>query len=95
MPTFWYAVTLVLYVYFLLILARIVIETTRMFARTWRPAGGAAVGVEIVYVTTDPPIRAIRRVLPPLRMGSVSLDLSVIVVLLVILLLRSVAQHLI
>ena len=30
---------------------------------------------------TDPPIRALRRVIPPLRLGSVALDLSFLIVM--------------
>jgi YggT family protein len=78
----------VLYFYLVLILARIVVEITRQFARAWRPVGVAAVGIELVYVATDPPIKALRRLIPPLNLGSVSLDLSVLVLLLAILGLR-------
>jgi YggT family protein len=91
MTVFWDVVAYVLYVYLLVVLARFVIEFTRQFARSWRPAGIAAVGVEAVYVVTDPPIRLFRRLVPPIRLGSVSLDLSIILLLLTILALRWVA----
>jgi YggT family protein len=64
---------------------------TRQFARSWRPAGIAAIGIELVYLATDPPIRAIRRLVPPLRIGSVSLDLSIMILLFGILGLQWVA----
>jgi YggT family protein len=91
---FWSIVGLVLWVYYVLVMARLVVEITRQFARSWRPAGIAAVGVEVVYLTTDPPLKAIRRVCPPVRIGSVSLDLSVLILLLAILALRLVASSL-
>jgi len=72
-------------VYIILILARFVIEATRQFARRWRPAGVAAVGIELVYLTTDPPVRLLRRLIPPVRLGSISLDLSILILLLAIL----------
>lgn len=71
--------------YIILILARFVIEATRQFARRWRPVGVAAVGIELVYLTTDPPVRLLRRLIPPVRLGSISLDLSILILLLVIL----------
>jgi YggT family protein len=37
--------------------------------------------LEIVYSITDPPIRALRRVIPPLRIGSIALDLSFLIVI--------------
>lgn len=91
MTLLWGVVGYALYVYIVLILARIVLEWTRQFARSWRPAGAAAVGVELVYTLTDPPIRLLRRLVPPLQLGSVSLDLSVIILLIVLIALRQVA----
>lgn len=85
MTLFWDVLGYVLYVYLLVILARFVVEITRQFARAWRPAGVTAVGVELVYVATDPPIRVLRRLIPPLRIGSLSLDLSIMILLLLIL----------
>jgi YggT family protein len=87
----WGVIGYVLYVYIVLILARVVLEWTRQFARRWRPVGVAAVGVELVYSLTDPPIRLLRRLVPPLQLGTVSLDLSVIILLIVLIVLRVVA----
>lgn len=88
MATFWAAIGLVLLVFYLLIIARLIVETTRSFARSWRPVGAAAVGLEVVFVVTDPPMKALRRVIPPLRLGGISLDISVWVLLLMVWILR-------
>ena len=93
MTLLWGVVGYVLYVYILLILARISLDWLRQFARSWRPAGVAAIGVELVYVTTDPPIRALRRLVPPLQLGTVRLDLSVIILLIVLIVLRAVTAN--
>ena len=92
MTLLWGVVGYALYIYIVLILARIVLEWTRQFARAWRPVGAAAVGVEVVYSITDPPIRLLRRLVPPLQLGTVSLDLSVIILLIVLIALRQVVQ---
>jgi YggT family protein len=84
MQTFLHAVDFVLYAYSLLVIARVVIEIIRQFARSWRPAGYAAIGVESVYIATDPPVRLLRRLVPPLRLGGVSLDLSILILLIVL-----------
>ena len=52
-----------------------------MFARSWSPRGVLLVLLEVVYSITDPPIKALRRVIPPLRIGSIALDLSFLIVL--------------
>ena len=56
----------VLLVFFILLIARLVFDYVMMFARSWRPSGVAAVGLEVVYSVTDPPLKALRRVIPPL-----------------------------
>lgn len=90
MRLFWLILAFIVLLYLLLVLARIIIETTRQFARSWWPSGAAAIGVEVVYSATDPPIRLLRRLVPPLRLGGVSLDISVIIVLIVLYVVRSI-----
>jgi YggT family protein len=77
------AVELVLYFYILFLLGRLVADWIQAFARSWTPRGPLLVVLEAVYTATDPPIKAVRRVLPPLRLGGLVLDLSFLVVLLV------------
>lgn len=61
------------------LLGRLVLDYVQMFARSWVPHGFWLVVCESVYTVTDPPIRLLRRVIPPLRFGGISLDLSFIV----------------
>ena len=75
---------LVLWLFFVLLIARLVLDYVQMFARSWRPSGPLLVVAEIVYTITDPPLRALRRVIPPLRIGSVSLDLSFLVLIVLV-----------
>jgi YggT family protein len=94
MKLFFGIVAFVLYLYLLIILARVIVEMTRQFARSWRPAGVAAIGIEIVYVATDPPVLALRRMVKPVRIGSINLDLSILILLLAILALQWAALSL-
>jgi len=59
---------------------RFVTEWVQVFARSWSPHGPLLVALEVVYSTTDPPIKALRRVIPPLRIGNFALDLSMLLV---------------
>ncbi len=79
----------VLLVFFILLIARLVFDYVMMFARSWRPSGVAAVGLEVVYSVTDPPLKALRRVIPPLRLGNFSIDLGFMVLLFVVYVLMS------
>lgn len=74
----------VLWVYFLILLARLVFDYVQMFARSWEPKGLVLVIAEAIYTVTDPPLRFLRRFIPPLRLGQVSLDLSFLVLVLLI-----------
>ena len=92
MHAFGQVLALVLQIYFLLLIFRLIMEYVFMFARSYRPAGIVAVGLELCYTVTDPPLKALRRVIPPLRIGRVSLDLSFIVLFIVVqILMRVVA----
>jgi YggT family protein len=80
----WEVASFVLLVFFILLIARLVFDYVMMFARSWRPSGVAAAGLEVVYSVTDPPLKALRRVIPPLRLGNFSIDLGFMVLLFVV-----------
>lgn len=75
---------LVLWLFFILLIARLVLDYVQMFARSWRPTGPLLVLAEVIYTVTDPPLRALRKVIPPLRLGSISLDLSFLVLVVLV-----------
>lgn len=70
------------FVYFVVLLGRIVVDLVRVLARDWRPHGVGLVIIEGVYLVTDPPLRFLRRLIPPLRLGRVQLDLAFLVLML-------------
>ncbi|MGX5697277.1 YggT family protein [Agromyces soli] len=72
----WSILSTLLLVYFFVMWGRFVLDLIRTFNRSWRPRGGWLVLVEGVYTVTDPPIRFFRRLVPPLRLGPVALDLG-------------------
>ena len=90
----WQIAYLLLWIFRLLIIGRIVIEIVRMIAKTWRPAGRSAASMEILYATTDPPLKAVRRVIPPLNLGTIRLDLGFMVLLFAVYILRSITTRL-
>jgi YggT family protein len=70
-----------LWFFIALLWVRFIVDWVQVFARSWSPRGVLLVLLEVVYSVTDPPIKALRRVIPPLRIGSVALDLSFLIVL--------------
>jgi YggT family protein len=74
-------INLVLRLFLLLLFARFVVDWVQVFARSWTPKGAVLVILEVIYSVTDPPIMFIRRFVPPLRLGSIALDTSFIIVL--------------
>ena len=74
-------IEIVLYLFIALLWVRFIVDWVQVFARSWSPRGALLVVLEVVYSTTDPPIKALRRVIPPLRIGNFALDLSFLIVL--------------
>ena len=94
MELFWAIVASVLLVFLILLFARFVVDWVMVLARSWRPQGLVAAGLEVVYSTTDPPLKAVRKVIPPLNLGSIRLDLGFMVLLIAVVVLRSIVQNL-
>ncbi len=86
----WY----ILFVFIGLLWVRFIVDWVQVFARQWEPRGPLLVALEGVYTATDPPIMALRRVIPPLRIGSVALDLSFLLVMVAAWLLLNVVETL-
>jgi YggT family protein len=83
-----------LWLFFVLLIARLVLDYIQMFARSWRPTGVLLVVAEVVYTITDPPLKALRRLIPPLRLGSITLDLSFLVLVVLVQIGIAVARQL-
>jgi YggT family protein len=84
----------VLWAYLLVMIARLIFDYIRIFAKSWQPKGVVLLLAELVYTLTDPPLRSLRRFIPPLRLGGVSLDLSFLVLIIVLQILLSFARRL-
>jgi YggT family protein len=83
-------VYLLLYGFFLILLSRFVMGAVLRYGRRWHPGRGAAAALEVVWSVTDPPLNALRRVIPPLRIGTVSVDLASLVLLIILYVLMKV-----
>ena len=68
-----------LLLYIIVLWGRFVLDLVQSFNRQWRPRGVALVTAHVVYSLTDPPLKALRRLIPPLRLGGISLDLGFII----------------
>lgn len=79
--------TYVLYLYLLLLLGRLIFSWIQAFSRSWSPRGPVLVIAEAIYTATDPPLKFLSRFIPPLRLGSVALDLSFMVLFFAVLIL--------
>ncbi|WP_127128291.1 YggT family protein [Georgenia sp. SYP-B2076] len=71
--------SLLLSLYLLILIGRLVFDWIQVFARSWRPTGIVLVLANLLYGLTDPPLRALRRLIPPLRIGPVAIDLGFLV----------------
>jgi YggT family protein len=85
-------VSFLLWLFIALMFVRFIVDWVQVFARSWTPTGPVLVVLETVYTITDPPILFFRRFIPPLRLGSVALDLSFMIVLVICYLLLIVVR---
>ena len=81
-----------LFLYTLVLLARIVLDWVQLFSRSWRPTGIVLVIANVVYALTDPPLRFLGRFIPPLRLGAVAIDMSFLVLFLGVWLAQALLQ---
>lgn len=73
-----YVIQWVLWIFLLVLFARMILSWVPVLVRDWQPRGPVLVFAEVIYSITDPPLRVLRKVLPPVRIGNVMLDLAFI-----------------
>lgn len=78
--------------YTLFVIIRLIIEMIQSFSKHFAPPRWFMVVGEFFFVVTDPPIKFLRRFIPPLPLGAVALDVSVIVLFLALAVLQTVIR---
>ena len=74
----------VLAIYLVILLGRLIFSWVQTFSRSWTPTGPLLIVAEVVFTATDPPLRFLRRYIPAVRLGTVALDLSFMVLFFVV-----------
>jgi YggT family protein len=87
-------ILIALYCFLVVLIFRLVMDYVFMFARSWQPGKAMVVVLETAYTITDPPLKLLRRYIPPLRLGGVALDLSFFVLMIIVSLLISIVEQL-
>jgi len=85
---------IILMAFLLLLIFRLVMEYVFIFARSYQPKGAMLVALELTYTVTDPPLKLLRRFIPPLRLGGIAIDLSFLVLFLIVQLLAFFVRQL-
>lgn len=83
-----------LQIFFYLMIARFIAELVMSFNRSWRPSGLLLPILDITYSITDPPLKFVRRFVPPIQLGGIALDLAWTIVLFGVLILQGFARAL-
>lgn len=81
-----------LLLFIFVLFARLILDYIPLFNREWRPKGFGLVLAEAVYTVTDPPIRFFRRIIPPLRLGGLSLDFGFALTMIIVLILMNIVR---
>jgi YggT family protein len=82
-----------LLLFFVALIIRLIFDWVQMFARSWRPRGAALVTAHAVYSVTDKPLKFLGRIIPPLRLGGISLDLAFLVLFLAVSVAMGIARY--
>jgi YggT family protein len=90
----WEICYLAVFIFLVLLIGRFILELVQSFARDWRPRGAILVVAELVYTVTDPPLRLLRRLIPPVRLGGISLDLGMFLLFILTVVVLSLLQNL-
>jgi len=90
MGIFKVVLTYILTIYLIILIGRMIFSWIQMFARQWVPTGIILVIAETIFTLTDPPLKFLRRYIRPLRIGTVAMDLSFMVLFFVIIILLDV-----
>jgi YggT family protein len=86
----YYAVVL----YIVILIVRFVLDWITVINRSWRPRGLMLILAEVTFTLTDPPLRTLRRLIPPLVIGELRLDFGWSITLLACFLALSLIQGL-
>lgn len=81
----------ILWLFWLLLIGRLILDFVQIFARSWQPRGIVLLVAEAIYTITDPPLKLLRRIIPPLRLGGVQFDLAFLVLIILLQILINVA----
>jgi YggT family protein len=79
-----FVLSFLLQLFFIALICRLVLDWIQVLARQWRPRGPVLVFAEGIYTVTDPPLKFLRRLIPPLSLGSIRLDLAFLVLILAV-----------
>ena len=86
------ALVFVVYLFFAALICRLILDWIQVLSREWQPRGPVLVFAEGVYTVTEPPLKFLRRLIPPLSLGSIRLDLAFLVLMLAVSLTLSLLQ---
>ncbi|MCV0020913.1 YggT family protein [Mobiluncus curtisii] len=81
----------VINVYVFILILRVVLDWVQILARGWRPRGIILVLANLIYALTDPPVRFFGRLIPPLRIGGLALDMGFMVLFILLFVVQRVA----
>lgn len=78
-PLLRYLINILIDTYLLVLFIRMILDWAMVLMPRWYPRGVVASLIRVIYALTEPPLRWLRRYIPPLPMGRIQLDVSFMV----------------
>jgi YggT family protein len=83
----------ILWLFLLFMIARMILSWVPVLVRDWQPRGALLVVAEAIYTVTDPPLRLLRKVLRPVKIGTMMLDIAFLGLWLAVIILMRVNSY--
>ncbi|PXY80892.1 hemolysin [Bifidobacterium indicum] len=78
-PLLRYLINVLIDAYLFVLFIRMIVDWTMILMPRWYPRGVVSSLIRVIYALTEPPLRWLRRYIPPLPMGRIQLDVSFMV----------------
>lgn len=78
----------VLFVYWILLFVRVIVSWAELFGFRRPYSGPLHTALGLLYAVTEPVLRPLRGLIPPIRAGGMGLDLSIILAFVILFVLR-------
>lgn len=92
-PLLRYLINVLIDAYLFVLFIRMIVDWAMILMPRWYPRGVVSSLIRVIYALTEPPLRWLRRYIPPLPMGRIQLDVSFMVLYFILIVIQLSLIH--